>query len=142
MAAELWGAAAGIALIVILVAWGFTTPTIQGAARLPEPSRPAPPMPKCKSPRQEDVSQAFRLAAGDTLIVTCDRALSADQVEKIRAGALDNLPVGCKVMVLHGGLRVAAVVKASPVAPQQRPVAPGYQPTHTPATYGAPPKKP
>lgn len=81
--------------------------------------QPAPPMPACKPPRTEQVDrvQALSLAAGDTLIVTCDSHLTSEQIARIKAGALDCLPKGCKVMVLHGGLKVGGTVNASdPIA--------------------------
>ncbi|ATQ77889.1 hypothetical protein CR152_27840 [Massilia violaceinigra] len=45
-----------------------------------------------------------------SVVVTSERALTAQQVERIKKGMLDDLPAGCKVAVLHGGLTVGAVV--------------------------------
>lgn len=64
------------------------------------------------APDERVHTQALILAAGDGVIVTCDRMLTPDQIKSIKSGMLDNLPTGCKVTVLHGGLNVAAVAKA------------------------------
>lgn len=60
------------------------------------------------------------MAPGDTLVITCERALTRQQVQKIKAGVLDDLPAGCKVIVLHSGLRVGAMAQARrvPIIPQ------------------------
>ncbi|MDQ1831966.1 hypothetical protein [Massilia scottii] len=60
------------------------------------------------------------LVPGDTLVITCERALTRDQVEKIKSRVLRDLPPGCKVAVVHSGMTVAAVVQArrKPVIPQ------------------------
>ncbi|WP_167089277.1 hypothetical protein [Massilia frigida] len=47
---------------------------------------------------------------GATLFVECDRALTDEQVKKIKAGILADLPTGCKVVVLHGGVRATVSV--------------------------------
>jgi len=49
------------------------------------------------------------IAPGDTLLVTCDRSLTKEQHEHIRANFAASLP-GVKVALLCGGLRATAVL--------------------------------
>ena len=49
------------------------------------------------------------IAPGDTLIITCDRLLTKEQVEQIKANVAKPLP-DVKVAVLCGGLRATAVL--------------------------------
>lgn len=49
------------------------------------------------------------IAPGDTVVITCDRFLTKEQVEHIKTGVAAASP-GVKAMVLHGGLRATAVL--------------------------------
>lgn len=52
------------------------------------------------------------LTAGDTLVITCDRPLTNEQIALIKVNVTKSLPDGVMVMVLSNGLTVAAEVKA------------------------------
>ncbi|CUI04691.1 hypothetical protein BN2497_4159 [Janthinobacterium sp. CG23_2] len=68
----------------------------EGERIIPQPSNPA---------AASGIDGAIH--SGATLIVECDRALTDEQVKKIKAGILADLPTGCKVVVLHGGVKAA-----------------------------------
>jgi hypothetical protein len=113
MTIELWLVAGIVALAAALIAWGFITPTSRSPSVLmPQPTRQAPPVPECK-PSAVPVMPPIVINPGDALVVTCDRVLTVEQVARIRAGMIDNLPKGCKIVVLHGGLSLASVAKAA-----------------------------
>ena len=55
-------------------------------------------------------TQTPRLASGDTIIVTCDRAMSSESADALRQYVLKQLPAGVYAVVL--GISVALVVQA------------------------------
>jgi Mg2+/citrate symporter len=52
------------------------------------------------------------LTAGDTLVLTLPYLPNKEQVEALTAHAAKSLPDGVKVLVLGGGVTVAAVTRA------------------------------
>lgn len=58
---------------------------------------------------REDHIHGLHMAAGDTLIINCERILTPEQRAQIASMAARRLREGVHVMVLDGGLKVSAV---------------------------------
>ncbi len=98
----------------------FNAPPYSPLERIRSTTHIVPPMPPCKPPRI-DRSEVLSMGEGDTLVITCERMLTAEQIEKIKICAEGDLPNGCKVMVLCGGLQVGTVIARKPGIPMASP---------------------
>lgn len=52
---------------------------------------------------------SLTVRAGDTVIVMCDRALQAEQINRLGTYIESKLPQGVKALVLDGGMTVATL---------------------------------
>lgn len=55
---------------------------------------------------------AFKVASGDTLVITSPRLLTSEQRANIRAAVESGIPDGVRVLIVDGGLTVSAITQA------------------------------